>query len=98
MPIIGLDVRVRDSGKSSGRRKLTKKGDGEVRRLLFNAARAAARKGSWANYYQQLLNRGFSTTAAYVAVSRKLVKVIFALLTKNVDYQPDIHKKACAQT
>ncbi|MGM0988819.1 MAG: transposase, partial [Pseudomonadota bacterium] len=28
---LGLDVRVRDSGKQRGRRKLTKKGDPEIR-------------------------------------------------------------------
>lgn len=33
-----LDVWVRDSGQSRGRRKLTKKGDPELCRLLFNAA------------------------------------------------------------
>ena len=38
---MGLDVRVRDSGTFRGRRKLTKKGDPEVRRLLYNAAMAA---------------------------------------------------------
>ena len=35
---IGLDVRVRESGTFKGRRKLTKRGDAEVRRVLFNAA------------------------------------------------------------
>jgi len=33
---MGTDVRVRESGQSRGRRKLTKKGDPELRRLLFN--------------------------------------------------------------
>ena len=35
---MGMDVRIRDSGKFRGRRKPTKKGDSELRRLLFNAA------------------------------------------------------------
>ena len=35
---MGMDVRVRESGQWRGRRKLTKKGDPEIRRLLFNAA------------------------------------------------------------
>ena len=35
---MGMDVRVRQSGRWRGRSKLTKKGDPEVRRLLFNAA------------------------------------------------------------
>ena len=40
---VGLDVRVRQSGRWQGRRKLTKSGDGEIRRLLFNAAMQARR-------------------------------------------------------
>jgi len=35
---MGMDVRVRESGRFRGRRKLTKKGEPELRRLLFNAA------------------------------------------------------------
>ena len=38
---MGMDVRVRQSGRWKGKRKLTKKGDPEVRRLLFNAAMQA---------------------------------------------------------
>lgn len=95
---LGLDVRVRDSGKSKGRRKLTKKGDGEMRRILFNAARAGARTSTWGSYYQGLRDRGLASTAACVALSRKLVKVLFALLTKCTDFNPQMHNKACAQT
>ena len=40
---MGLEVRVRGSGQWRGRRKLTKQGDPEVRRLLFNAAMQARR-------------------------------------------------------
>ena len=40
---MGLDVRVRDSGKFKGRRKLTKKGDSELRRLLYNMRRSQFR-------------------------------------------------------
>ena len=35
---MGMDVRIRESGRFRGRRKLTKKGEPELRRLLFNAA------------------------------------------------------------
>jgi transposase len=51
---LGLDVRVRQSGRWQGRRKLTKKGDGEIRRLLFNAAIQGRRNPLWAPYYLRL--------------------------------------------
>jgi len=84
---LGLDVRVRESGKFKGQRKLTKRGDREMRRLLFNAARTAARLPQWQDHYQRLRERGLSTTAAYVAISRKLAKLAFALLRDQTMYR-----------
>lgn len=95
---MGLDVRVRDSGTFRGRRKLTKKGDPELRRLLYNAAMAACRQPHWKSYYRSLRDRGFSGTAALVALSRKLARVCYALLTQQTLFNPDLRKKACAVT
>jgi transposase len=38
---IGFDVRLRESGKYKGKRKLTKRGEAELRRLLYCAAKPA---------------------------------------------------------
>lgn len=84
---MGLDVRVRESGRYRGQRKLTKKGNPEIRRLLFNAARAGARTASWNPYYSSLRDRGLSTTAACVAIARKIAKVAFALLRDQTEYR-----------
>lgn len=83
---MGLDLRVRESGCFRGRRKLSKRGDPELRRLLFNAARAGARTAQWSDYYLRLRARGLSTTAAYVALSRKLARVAFALFKNQSDF------------
>ena len=45
-----MDVRVRESGQWCGRCKLTKQGDPEVRRLLFNAAMQGRRNPLWEPY------------------------------------------------
>ncbi len=95
---MGLDVRVRDSGTFRGRRKLTKKGDPELRRLLYNAAMAACRQPHWASYYRSLRDRGLSGTAALVALSRKLVRVCYALLRQQAAFNPDLRNRACAAT
>lgn len=84
---LGLDVRVKDSGKYKGQRKLTKRGNAEVRRLLFNAARSGSRTAKWKPYYQSLKERGLSPTAATVALSRKLARLAFALLRDQSTYQ-----------
>ena len=84
---IGLDVSVRESGYFRGKRKLTKRGNPEIRRLLFNAARAASRTEKWNNYYLSMRARGHSTTATAVSLSRKLARLAFALLRDQSEYR-----------
>jgi transposase len=79
---LGLDVRVRESGKRKGTGQLTKHGDAELRRLLFNCARAAVktRNGPFKAQYQREREKGLSSTAAYCAVARKLARLAWALV------------------
>jgi len=85
---LGMDVRVRDSGKFTGQRKLTKKGDGEYRRLIFNAARAAGRFG-FKPHLERFKDRGMKTTQAYVALGRKLIRIAFALMKNREHFDPN---------
>lgn len=85
---LGLDVRVRDSGKQRGKRKLTKKGDPELRRLLYIAAMSASSNPTWSAFYQRHLQRGLTKTQALVALARKLARVAFALMQNETEYQP----------
>jgi transposase len=94
---LGLDVRVRDSGTYKGRRKLTKKGDTEVRRLLFNGARAAAyRYDEFAEQKHRLMARGFSEIQVSVTLARKIARIGYALMkTGGVYKKPEI---ACSSS
>lgn len=87
---LGLDVRVRDSGKKRGQRKLTKQGDPELRRLLYLAAMQAKRQPAWAGFYQRYLDRGLKPVQALNVLARKLARVAFALMRNNADYVPRI--------
>lgn len=91
---MGLDVRIRESGYFRGKRKLTKCGDPETRRLLFNAARSASRTSTWNTYYLSLRERGLSTTAAAVALSRKIARLAFALLRDQSQFYAESAKCA----
>lgn len=95
---LGLDVQVRDSGTYRGKRKLTKQGDPELRRLLYLAAMQASRSVSWKAYYERFLQRGFSKIQALVVLARKLARVAFALLKNQSTYQPKTHQQACPET
>ncbi|HYC46315.1 MAG TPA: IS110 family transposase [Burkholderiales bacterium] len=80
----GLDPRPDDSGAKRGRRRLSKRGPAEERRILFNCARAAARTQLWRPYYEAQLAKGLSHTAAATILARKMLRVAFALY-KNAD-------------
>jgi len=87
---LGLDVRAKESGKFKGQRKLTKRGDGEYRRLLYCAAMAACRTaGYFKDRYEALQARGLTRTAALVVLARKIATIGFHLLRKQVDYDPE---------
>jgi len=73
---MGMNVRVKESGLFKGKRKLTKGGNPEIRRLLFNGARTA----KWNDLYNSLRARGLSTTAAFVAIGRKIARLVYALM------------------
>jgi transposase len=92
---LGLDVRVRDSGQSRRRRKLTKQGDPELRRLLYLAAMETKAKPAWQAFYQRHIDRGLAPIQAINVLARKLARVAFALMRNQIDYQPRI---PCAQT
>lgn len=85
---LGLDVRVKESGRYSGRRKLTKQGDPEVRRLLHNAAMAASRTNAWRSTYQHYLDRGLKKIEALTILARKLARIAFALMKTQTLYRP----------
>jgi len=84
---IGLDLRVRESGKLKGRRKLSKRGDPEARRLLYLAALAASQQpGPFSELRARYLERGLSKTEAAVIIARKLARVAWAIYTNQQPY------------
>ncbi|MFU8833047.1 MAG: IS110 family transposase [Wenzhouxiangella sp.] len=85
---MGMDVRVRDSGKFTGKRKLTKKGDGEYRRLIYNAAVTAGRY-DFKPQLERFKDRGMKSTQAYVALARKLIRIAFALMKNREQFDPN---------
>ncbi len=77
---LGLDIRIRESGYFKGKRKLTKRGEPELRRLLFCASHPARQYHRFDEYYQKQLDKGLSKIAARVILSRKLARIAFTLM------------------
>ena len=85
---IGLDPRPDDSGPRKGRRRLSKRGPAELRRLLFNAAMSAAKTPVWKPLYEHYRNRGWSTTATLVILARKIARIAYALWHGQSEFDP----------
>jgi transposase len=87
MKLAGLDLYEVSSGKHRGKLRISKRGRPLMRKLLYLAALSAVRKGGVMHaWYQQALNRGMKKTKALVAVSRKLLVLIFALVRDHSVY------------
>ncbi|MDQ2963413.1 MAG: IS110 family transposase [Pseudomonadota bacterium] len=84
----GLDPRPHDSGQKHGRRRLSKRGPSEQRRMLFNCAMSAAKTKLWRPYYLAQRAKGLSSTAAIVILARKMVRVAFALYKHDQNFDP----------
>lgn len=84
----GLDPRPHDSGKKQGRRRLSKRGPAEERRLLFNCAMSACKTKQWRPYYQAQRAKGLCSTAALNILARKMLRVAFALYKQHQAFDP----------
>jgi transposase len=87
MKLAGLDLYEVSSGSHKGKRRISKRGRSLMRKLLFFAAINTVRcKGIMHGYYKQMLDRGMLKMKALIAVSRKLLAIIFALTRNNTHY------------
>lgn len=86
----GLDPKVRKSGTYKGQSRLSKQGPGELRRLLYLAARSnlTIKDSPYRRQYERELAKGLCPQAALCAVARKLARTCWSLLAHESDYDP----------
>jgi transposase len=82
----GLDPRPDDSGHRHGRRRLSKRGPSELRRLLYVAAMSAARTEAWKPIYRHYLARSLPTTAALVILARRIARTAWSMYTHKTTF------------
>ena len=85
---IGYDPRPHDSGQKRGRRRLSKRGPSELRRLLFNAAMSAVKTKLWKPIYDYYRNRGWASTAVLVIIARKIARIAWSIYHYNTSFDP----------
>jgi len=87
MKLAGLNLYEISSGKRKGQRRISKRGRSLLRKILFYAAIQMIRKnGIMYDYYARLTGRGMERMRALIAVSRKLLRIIYAIVRDNRDY------------
>jgi transposase len=90
MKLAGLDLYEMSSGKHQGQRHISKRGRAFFRKLLFFIAINTIRtSGIMHEHYRGMINRGMPKVKAVVAISRKLLRTIFALARNNSTYMED---------
>ncbi|MCX5910899.1 MAG: IS110 family transposase [Deltaproteobacteria bacterium] len=98
MKLAGLNLFEISSGQHKGRRHISKRGRPLLRKLLFFAALNMVRQnGLMRPFYQRLVGRGMRRIKALVAVARKLLGILFALVRDQRFYIPDYGKKGAVE-
>jgi transposase len=93
MKLAGLDLFEVSSGKHKGRHHISKRGRALMRKLLFFAAINAVKShGIMHARYQKMLKNGTPKIKALIAVSRKLLRIIFAIARDNTQYDENYNR------
>jgi transposase len=83
----GLNLFEISSGKHKGRRRISKRGRSLLRKMLYFASLNMVRKdGIFRDTYQSYLDRGTPKPKALVAISRKLLRVMFAIVRDQTEF------------
>lgn len=85
----GFDPRANESGRKVGRRRLSKRGPAELRRLLYNAAMSAIKTKVWKPHYLYYRTKGWSTTATLVIIARKIARAAWSIHHYHSTFNPE---------
>jgi transposase len=90
----GYDVIENQSGKRTGKTRISKKGNSHIRRVLHFPALNVVRYGTepFASFHQRLMDNGKLKMQAYTAVQKKLLVLMWALWRKNEKFNPNFKK------
>lgn len=89
----GIEPSVSQSGTQSFNGHMVKRGSLHLRYVLMNVAIGVIKYNKvFSNYYYKKRNEGKCHRVALTHVVKKLLRVIFYLETKNVDFDPNLIK------
>jgi transposase len=81
---VGFDVRVKQSGTWRGKQMLSKRGNGYLRKLLFQIAWGLMMHNAiYKEYYAQIRARGKPYKTCMIAIARKFLRYLFKFYWKK---------------
>ena len=90
----GLNLYEISSGKHRGQKRISKRGRPLLRKLLYFAAINMVKKGGiYHDRYQCYLKRGMPKTKALIAISRQLLRLIFAVVRDHREFDLSYFEK-----
>lgn len=88
--LAGLELKENSSGKHKGQTSISKRGRKKLRKLLFQAVLPLIRSNAEFNdvyrYYTTRQKNPLKGKQAVIAVGCKLIRILYTLLTKGVEY------------
>ena len=89
----GLEPSVIESGTLSSKGKMVKRGSGYLRQTLMNVALVViANNHVFYDYYYKKRSEGKCHRVALSHVCKKLIKLIYVLETKNLEFDPSLQR------
>ena len=91
----GYDVVENQSGKTTGKTRISKKGCSRIRRAMHFPAFNAMRPDQpiFYNLYHRTFERHYIKMKSYVAVQKKLLTTIYAMWKNDTEFDPQYHIK-----
>jgi transposase len=87
----GLDPAVYQSGQYEGKGKISKRGNKHLRRVIFLMTMCVVRSNSvFRDYFQRRKQEGLAPIKALFATSHKLIRGIFAMLSKKTLFRKEV--------
>lgn len=85
---LGLDPVARDSGQEKGRRRMSKKGDPQVRSVLYMGATACSRLPLWRDVIEGYKARGLKHPQIACIIARRIATIAWCLVKKGQEFNP----------
>jgi len=90
--IAGLNLYEISSGKHQGQKRISKRGRQLLRKLLYFAAlNVIKHDGVFRETYQRYVDKGKPKNKALIAVARKVLRVVFALIRDAKEYDKNYY-------